>query len=420
MIGILSSTDIVGGASRAAFRLNRALNHNGIPSTMFVHGKSSDCGKVVVAKQEFPWLLRKSVPFLESLPVRLCYERSSQTRSLGCLGVADVRALNREPVSVFNVHWINGGFMSVRKIGRLRKPVVLTLHDMWYFNSLEHYSEEGSDAPWRTGVFSPKLRWQERWLSRLGAGLKMRYLKHLRFAVTPSNWLTECARSSVIMRDWDIRTIPNPVNVDVFRPLGKELARSALGLPKEKKIILFGATGGTQDPRKGWDLLSAALQELALKSNLRDSVCAVIFGESAPQEPPRLGFPMYWLGRLHDETSLALAYSAADVVLAPSRQDNLPQCAVEAQCCGCNVVGFHIGGLPDIVEHLQTGYLARPFETSDLAHGIEWALHHEVSSPSVEVGIRNRAVELFSEKVVAGQYRRYFEEVLQSQEIPRK
>jgi glycosyltransferase involved in cell wall biosynthesis len=175
-------------------------------------------------------------------------------------------------------------------------------------------------------------------------------------------------------------------------------------LPVDVPLLLFGAMGGGLDPRKGFGLLSGALEYL------RGEVPAlelVIFGELAPRNPPDLGFPVHYTGHLHDDFSLRARYSAADALVVPSRQEAFGQTASEAQACGTPVVAFNIGGLPDIVEHHRTGYLAKAFDVADLAAGIAWVLGEDLRQAS-----REQVVERFSNAVVAEQYRAVYERAL--------
>jgi glycosyltransferase involved in cell wall biosynthesis len=117
-----------------------------------------------------------------------------------------------------------------------------------------------------------------------------------------------------------------------------------------------------------------------------------------------LGFPIHYTGHLHDDIGLCLFYSAADAVVVPSRQDNLPNAGVEAQACGTPVVAFDACGLPDIVEHKKNGYLAQPFDAVDLAEGIRWVLDGPERRAILGAQSRQTAVARFSYPVVAKQY----------------
>ena len=136
----------------------------------------------------------------------------------------------------------------------------------------------------------------------------------------------------------------------------------------------------------------------------KPDVHCVIFGQSEPESPPCLGLPIHWLGHLNDDITLSLLYSAVDVTVVSSRQENLPQTATEAQACGCPVVAFNTTGLTDVVEHKHTGYLAEAFSVNDLAKGILWVLADKDRHAKLSFQARQRAVSLWSDEVVVPQY----------------
>jgi glycosyltransferase involved in cell wall biosynthesis len=164
---------------------------------------------------------------------------------------------------------------------------------------------------------------------------------------------------------------------------------------------------GAQSYIKGFDLLQAALGHLR---NNRSDLQLAIFGQSAPDKPKDLGFPVHYLGHIHDDLTLRILYSAADVMVIPSRQDNLPNTGVESLACGTPVVAFDTCGLPDIVSHMKTGYLARPFDTEDLAMGIEWVLADSSRYGVLSKNARAYSVDHFSEAVVVSRYLELYEE----------
>jgi glycosyltransferase involved in cell wall biosynthesis len=205
------------------------------------------------------------------------------------------------------------------------------------------------------------------------------------------------------MRAWPVSVIPNCLDIDRWKPMEQALARELLDLPADVPLLLFGAMRGGRDPRKGFDLLTGALEQLRGEV---PGLELVIFGQLAPRNLPDLGFPVHYTGHLHDDLSLRAPYSAADALVVPSRQEAFGQTASEAQACGTPVVAFHIGGLPDIVEHQRTGYLVKAYETEDLAAGIRWVLSKDLGQAS-----RERAVAKFSNAVVAEQYRTVYDQL---------
>jgi len=232
--------------------------------------------------------------------------------------------------------------------------------------------------------------------------------------VTPSRWLASCVEQSGLMGDWPVTVIPNPIDMAAWKPTDKRLARQTLNLPPEAPILLFGALGGDEDPRKGFDLLRDALQHLRgrIDGPELNGLELIVFGQLAPTQETSLGFPVRHTGYLRDDEKLRLLYSAADAVAVPSRLEAFGQTASEAHACGTPVVAFNTGGLADIVAHRQTGYLAQPFNVQDLAAGIEWVLGAKASDPGLGIAARERACLLWDSPVVARHYAELYARVM--------
>lgn len=205
------------------------------------------------------------------------------------------------------------------------------------------------------------------------------------------------------MADWPVAVVPNPIDTDRWQPIDQHLSRQLLGLPQDCPLLLFGAMGGGNDPRKGMDLPLAAFIQLHSYGSLQD-LELVVFGQHAPNSLPQLGFPVHFNGHLHDELSLRVFYSAADAFVIPSRQDNLPNTGLEAHACGTPVVAFNTGGLPDIVDDRVTGALADPFKPASLAAVIRWVLEDSQRCQQLGAAARSRAERLWNPARVAEKY----------------
>ena len=355
---ISNTSDISGGAARAAWRIHHALRTNGLDSTMHVNEKSGGEWTVSTPGSKWSKMLRKLRPHVGALANHLLITKNPILHSSSILPSSWPNILNSSDADLIHLHWINAEMMSISDVGRINKPVVWTLHDMWAFCGAEHYTE---DFRWRDGYNRTNRplyesgfdlnRWT--WQRKLNAWKKPIHI------VTPSRWLAECARQSVLMRDWPISVIPNALDVDSWQPVEKKLARQLMNLPTDCPLLAFGAMGGGQDPRKGMDLLLAALNHL--RGQFPD-LQLLVFGQYAPRILPDLGFPIHYTGHLHDDMSLRILYSAVDAMMIPSRQDNLPNTGVEALACGTPVIAFDCCGLSDIVSHQKTGWLAKAFD----------------------------------------------------------
>ncbi len=307
-----------------------------------------------------------------------------------------------------HLHWVAAEMLSIHDIGAIKKPIVWTLHDMWAFCGAEHYTEE---SRWREGYFGNNRPAYESGFD-LNCWVWNRKRLHWRrpvHIVTPSHWLGQCVRESALMKDSPVTVIPNALDTSRWIPVNKPTARQLLHLPPDVPLLLFGAMGGGQDPRKEYDLLLKSLNLLRCKIK---GLELLVFGQLSPKEVPDLGFPIHYTGHLHDDVTLQLLYSAADVMVVPSRQEAFGQTASEAHACGTPVVAFNTGCLPDIVDHERTGYLAQPFDTDDLAKGIEWVLADKERLQRLGHNARQKAVETFTYPIVASQYQKVYERVL--------
>lgn len=408
------SSDVFGGAARAATRLHNAINtdiHD--QSRMIVLKKNNDDWRITgpLGKRAQGSGLINSM--LDRVPAYLQHPGDAIPRSVAWRSSLQAKSINQLNTDIVHLHWICSGFLSIEMIGRINKPLVWTLHDMWAFCGAEHLAPDGLDARWRIGYEHSNRdakqsgldvdRWV--WLRKQKAWKKQISI------VAPSRWLADCACSSALMREWNVTVIPNTLDIEKYKPCPKSVAREVLGLPSDAKLVLFGAIRGTQSPHKGWDLLERALGKVAARM---PDVQAVIFGQSEPEVPLGLNLKIHWLGHLHDDATLALLYSAADVLVVPSRQEAFGQTGSEAQACGCPVVAFDCTGLKDVVDHQHTGFLAKPFCSDDLAHGIEWVLADPERHQVLSAQARERAVTLWSYDVVAPQYRNVYERAIKA------
>ncbi len=411
---LLNNADTGWGAARAAIRLHGAYQGNPeleVASILRVAQAKSGLASVH-GPQTFvarAWALSRVVFGASLQPLQRT--ANPVRHSASWLPCRLDHSLNANTANLLHLHWVQEDLLSIEAIGRLRKPLVWTLHDTWAFCGSEHYPRSLTDQRFMHGYFRSNRAAADRGLDldRWCWQRKRRAWRRPIQLIAPSTWIADCARRSALMHHWPIQVIPNALPVPIYQPWPRLLARQLFGLPPQSPLVLFGAVGGAQDPRKGWDLLAAALPQLLGRF---PGLEAVVCGQAEPADPPRLGLPVHYMGRLHDDQSLAMLYSAADVVVVPSRLDNLPQMATEAQSCGTPVVAFDCGGLPDVVQHQQTGYLANPYDVADLAHGMAWVLESADRRAQLGQAARQRAVKLWSPAMVARQHRDLYEALL--------
>jgi glycosyltransferase involved in cell wall biosynthesis len=404
--------DIDGGAARAAYRLHQGLQAIAIPSQMLVQSKFSADNTVMVQKSAIAKLGAR----FDGLPLKLYRHRDRTMFSpqwFPDVVASKVAQLNPDLISL---HWVCNGYLQIESLAKFNKPLVWTLHDMWPFTGGCHYTQECDRYTNACGT-CPQLKSNRNWdVSRWTWQRKARTYKNLNLTiVAPSFWLAECAKASSLFKDLRVEVIPHGLNIEIYKPIEQQVARKLLNLPQDKQLVLFGAArGAVGDSRKGFHLLHAALQNLS-QSGWQDRIELVVFGASQSDRAIDLGFKAHYLGRFHDDISLALVYSAADVMVVPSIQEAFGQTASESLACGTPAVAFNATGLKDIVVHQQNGYLARPFEMEDLAQGIAWVLEDRDRHQKLRYHARQTAEKEFTPELQAHRYLSLFTEILDAE-----
>lgn len=280
---------------------------------------------------------------------------------------------------------------------------------MWMFAGAEHYTENDRYSVGYSRSSRPKTESGPD-IDRETFQRKLRHWKAPQQVICPSSWMADQARESTLTKEWPVHVIPNAIDLETWRPAARAEARTALGLPTRAKVVLFGAGSGLKDHHKGGDLLLEAIAHLSETRNFdRQKTVLVIFGQGgAPFEIGKIR--VMFLGKL-DDAGLRQAYSAANVMVVPSRLDNFPSTAVEAQACGIPVVAFRAGGLADIIQDTQTGFLNKPFDVVQLANSIRSILENQRLERDLGRAARARAEAQWSPETVAKQYVEVFHEV---------
>lgn len=405
-----STSDVEGGAARAAYRLHKGLKNIDVDTQILVRAKDS-LDEKIVAKQDF---ITKLGPIANGLPLRLYKNRQRALFSSQWFYDSIVDSVQQINPEIINLHWICNGFLKIENIAKLKKPLVWTLHDMWAFTGGCHYTKS-CDHFIRSCGNCPQLKSErKRDLSYWTFKRKTKAWQKLRLTiVSPSQWLAECSRKSTILKTYEAKVIPHGLDLNRYKPVTSSFARQTLGLPAAKKLVLFGSSPGTTaDERKGLQFLIPAIKKLSANS---EAIELVIFGSREIKKVREWGFNVHYLGQYRDDLSLSLVYSAVDVMVVPSLQEAFGQTASESLACGTPVVAFNATGLKDIVDHKVNGYLAQPFEVEDLARGIAWVLEDEDRHKKLQIEARQKAEREFSLELQAKRYLSLYEEILYRQ-----
>ena len=399
---IINTSDRMGGAAIAAYRLMDALKNNGIKAKMLVRDKRSDQISVVELKKSW-W---KVWQFIWERII-IWKENHFKKHNLFAVDIAntgtDVTTLPEfQQADIIHLHWINQGMLSIKEISEILasgKKVVWTMHDMWPFTGIchhaglcNHFEKECGLCPYLRTPSEKDISYTT-FLEKQAAYS----LGKIHF-VACSKWLKELALKSPLTYNHTVSAIPNPINTATYRPKDKTSLRKLMNLPLDKKIILFAAAK-VSDKRKGIDYLVEASRILSKEEN---NYLFLIAGGNSDEIISKLTLPAKNAHYVAQE-EMPNMYSVADVFITPSLQENLPNTIMESMSCGTPCIGFNIGGIPEMIDHKQNGYIAKYKDAEDLANGLKWILE-EADSTQLAENARQKVIENYSESQIALSY----------------
>lgn len=163
----------------------------------------------------------------------------------------------------------------------------------------------------------------------------------------------------------------------------------------------------TTDKNKGFDLILKSLEKIKQKRDLE----LLVFGNKT-DEIIKTNLPVKFFGRINNDKKINLLYASANLVIVPSRSENLPNVLLEAFSSGTPAVAFEIGGIPDIIDHKKNGYLAKPFDVDDLRRGIEWCVKNDKRNTWLSRNARKKAKLKFCQEVQTENYIKNFKEYI--------
>jgi len=418
-VTLINTTDAGGGAPAACFRLLKALESRQVDVRLQVEEKKTkeprvtDIGSSALNKLKIRFhFLYERLPFIwfkaKEKPVRFAFS----TADMG-INISAQPAISG--ADILHLHWTNSGFLSLKNIRQLfetGKPVVWTLHDMWAFTGGCHYAGDCDHFTNHCGNCWMLRDANEKDISFSGSVRKTKMYKaadNIVF-ITCSNWLAEVARTSSLLKGFRIEAIPNPIDTIVFSARDKVAARKKWNIYAQSKIILFGAAN-IMDRRKGISYLVDALNILKKEYNGDQNIEVAIFGKNKAFDVNLLPFKVYELGIINSEQDIAELYSLADVFVSPTIEDNLPNTIMESLACGTPVVAFNTGGVPDMVDHKQNGYLAEFKSAADFATGIHYVLSGK-SHEGLSLNARKKVLDNFTYDIVAAKYMAVYQSII--------
>ena len=372
---LISTSDLAGGGAIAAYRLMEALNNNGVKAKMLVRDKLSTSVTVAQTGTKIPKVLER-MQIMSHLRGKLWQADTAD------FGINITKTDEYKEADVIHLHWINQGMVSLSGLKQMvkdGKKIVWTLHDEWPYLGICHYRGDCQETECRKCPLLPGNTAHKRYLKK-----QELYKKSNITFVGCSEWITQRARQA--MPEAQVVHINNCIPHNIFRYIDQQEARKQLALPLDKKIILF-CSQKLNDERKGYTYLQQALEKLSTFNSQLSTLCVGKGARyvSSPEE-------------------MALTYAAADVFVTPSLQDNLPNTIAEAMSCGTPCVGFNVGGIPEMIDHQQNGYVAKYKDVTDLAAGIQYVLTHDMREAAL-----HKAASAYGETHVAQKYINVYE-----------
>lgn len=407
-LAILSTYDSIGGAARAAYRLHKGLLNRGVDSNMLVQKKDTDNGKVFEIKSRKEKIWNEIAIRLNDIPLTKYPKRENYIFSPSLYGGFNENNYIKQ-YDLFNVHWVGGGFQSIDSITNITKPIILTLHDSWAFTGgchipypCEKFTTKcgaciklgsNKDTDLSTRIWQKKMdAWQKKNIVLVGDG----------------NWVANNAKNSTIFKNNRVEVIHPGLDLDVFKPLDKKNCRDILRLDQYCNVILFGAVNSTKDKNKGFEYLIEALKMYSQNDLVKKNTKLLVFGASEGTNIENFGIEIKYIGKVFDDITLSILYSAADVMIVPSIIESFGQTASESFACGTPVVAFDTSGLKDIIDHQVNGFLANAYNPNSLSEGIKWVLEDKQRLIELSRNSRIKAQDKFSiEKYVESYYNLY-------------
>ncbi|QEM12298.1 glycosyltransferase family 4 protein [Mucilaginibacter rubeus] len=414
----LNTYDGNGGAGRACMRLNRALLSQNINSKIIVHYKFGNNPDIKTFNRS---IIQKSYAaatiILERILAKRFLKPDSRTPfSFTWFGRSVIKHPDLKNADVIHLHWINHGFLDPKhlaEIKKLGKPVVWTFHDSNAFTggchvryTCDHYQQQCGNCPLLINAGDNDIShriWQQKNKAYQQLGFNI---------IAPSLWMQASVNKSSLMQGRAVSNIPNTLETDIFKPIDKKLAKQQAGLPTDKFIFLSGFMPSRKDLHKGTQYLLESMELLRQRLGAdTDQIELVVFGNRGTENLPDFPFKTSFLGTINNDEKLALHYAAADAFLIPSLEDNLPYTVMESLSCGTPVIAFTTGGIPDMVQHQYSGYLATYRSSESFTDGMEWIIKHP-EKDKLNQQARQAIMDNFSEDVIAKKHVEVYQQLL--------
>lgn len=407
----IAFSDSRGGAAIACKRAHESLS--GTAESYVLTPDKKLVNLYVRFRGEEYGFLHFTLMLIEHFFVKLMYTQPENKVSLNILGLFSSKNILKYDSDVVHFHWINNCTISLREMSKLRKPFIVTMHDEWWYLNGEHYRDIKKK---RKCDLKKVFAFPMRWLYEM---YRKRYISKIidkGVFVAPSLWVKQEAEKFNPKFSGNILVIPNPIDVKIFKQRERCLSLKMFDIPKNKKIILFGAQKGGSDFIKGRDIAFNAIDEFS-KRHDGGEYAVLIFGGRAKKRYFRNKVEVIEVGFVCAAEDMSFLYSCSDVTLVTSRLEAFGQVALESIACHTPVIGFRNTGVEDIIEHGKTGFLCSPFLYTDVAYYLELLFSlNEIEKTKMGDRCRHTAEVKFSQKIVSSKLNELYQNTLKGAE----
>lgn len=345
-------------------------------------------------------------------------------------GSHQLLALAKDYPDLIHCHNLHGSYFDLRTISDLsnKVPVVMTLHDAWLLSG--HCAHSFDCEKWKAGcgncpdlsIYPEVLRdatarnWQLK---------KSIYSRSQIYVATPSQWLmNRVNESNLVPSIVDQRVINNGVDLSVFFPADKRMAREILGIPQNASVLLFAANGIKRKIWRDYESMRATVEIVSQRLPDQNVVFLAVGEEEGMDQGNQSNIRL--IPYQSDPKVVANYYVAADVYIHAALADTFPTAIVEALACGTPVVASAVGGIPEQVRGLDTspiwpnttresdstGILTEPGNPQQMAQAAITLLTDEELHKRLSENAAQDALRRFDMRVQVNKYLDWYSEIL--------
>lgn len=418
-VAIFSTNDYGGGAARAAYRIHKSILKNGIDSKLIVKSKVLSEERIIlfseiICRNSFSKLIFTYYHKLKNNLKKLRWRKTVilNKRYFSDWGLYSPRkAIQKLNPDLVHLQWISSNYIDMSLLHTIKKPIVWTLHDAnaitggcHIFYDCENFYAGCGNCPAINKSDSKDIT------HKINRKKFNSFKKANIHVVATCKWMANSVKKSSLLGKSNVSIIPNSIETNFYKPQPIAEANSQLKWELEKYRVMFGAVNATTDKNKGFDLLIDSLQYLP--SEVRNNLELTIFGLNTTFDKLKdFEDIISFKGSIPSDELMVNAYNMADLVVVPSRSENLSLVIMESLSCGTPVLAFQIGGNPDMIDHKKNGFLANPFSSKELADGITWGYKNK-TNPEISTNARNKVLQNYHPDVIAQQYAKLYSSLI--------